>query len=174
MTSPLSRFILAWTSCALLKLVLLFSHLLTILSSAVWSPSSFPCTLLSFNSSPFITQKNFVPLIRFMVFKMTGLSSWFQRNNQVWKICNGYRDISQNVSKYAGLVWRPRFWYIFVNISGPGTYFSNPIFALKPWAQAGRFEYHEPMTSRPRNNLFLFAMCSYNQMWPKNVRGQFF
>ena len=32
--------------------------------------------------------------------------------------------------------------YIFANISGE--YFSKPIFALKHWAQAGRFEYHEP------------------------------
>ena len=34
--------------------------------------------------------------------------------------------------------------YIFANISGPDAYFSKPIFALKPWAQAGRFEYNEP------------------------------
>ena len=33
-----------------------------------------------------------------MVLKMTGLSSRFQRNNRFWKICNGSRDISQNVS----------------------------------------------------------------------------
>ena len=36
---------------------------------------------------------------------------------------------------------RPR--YIFANISGLGEYFSKPIFALKYWVQAGRFEYHE-------------------------------
>ena len=41
--------------------------------------------------------------------------------------------------------------YIFPNISGPDAYFSKPIFALKPWAQAGRFEYHEPNN---RNNFF--------------------
>ena len=29
-------------------------------------------------------------------------------------------------------------------VCGPGAYFSNPIFALKPWVQAGRFEYLEP------------------------------
>ena len=78
-----------------------------------------------------------------MVLKMTGLSSRFQRKNRFWKICNGSWDIVQNVSKYTGLVWRPYFWHILLNISGPGAYFSKPIFALKPWAQAGHFEYHE-------------------------------
>ena len=34
--------------------------------------------------------------------------------------------------------------YIFANISGLGEYFSNPIFTLKHWVQAGCFEYHEP------------------------------
>ena len=33
--------------------------------------------------------------------------------------------------------------------SGPGAYFSKPIFALKPWVQVGRFEYHEPYN--PKN-----------------------
>ena len=33
--------------------------------------------------------------------------------------------------------------YIFANISGLGAYISKPIFALKPWVQAGRFEYHK-------------------------------
>ena len=43
------------------------------------------------------------------------------------------------------------FWDILANISGLGTYFSKPIFALKPWAQAGCFEYHEPYN---RKNFF--------------------
>ena len=30
------------------------------------------------------------------------------------------------------------------NILGSDAYFSKPIFALKLWAQARRFEYHEP------------------------------
>ena len=38
--------------------------------------------------------------------------------------------------------------YVFPNISGPDAYFSKPIFALKPWAQAGRFEYHEPYNQK--------------------------
>ena len=37
-----------------------------------------------------------------------------------------------------------KFWHIFINILEPDAYFSKPIFALKPWAQAGRFEYNEP------------------------------
>ena len=58
----------------------------------------------------------------------------------------------------------PRYWQkptkigrfglatlILVNIMGPNVHFSNPIFALKPWAQAGRFKYHEPYK---QNNFF--------------------
>ena len=40
---------------------------------------------------------------------------------------------------------------VLANISGPGAYFSKPIFALKPWVQAGRFEYHKPHN---RKNFF--------------------
>ena len=86
-----------------------------------------------------------------MVLKTTGLSSRFQRKNRLWKICTGSRNIDQNVPKFVGLVWRPDFWHILLNISGLGEYFSKPIFALKPWAQAGRFKYHEPYK---RNNFF--------------------
>ena len=46
--------------------------------------------------------------------------------------------------KTAGLVWTLDFWHILLNISGPSAYFSKPIAALKLWAQAGCFEYHEP------------------------------
>ena len=42
-------------------------------------------------------------------------------------------------------------WHILDNISGLGAYFSKPIFALKPWVQAGRFEYHE---THNLNNFF--------------------
>ena len=80
----------------------------------------------------------------FMVFKTTGLSSLSQRKNRFWKIYTGSRDIDQNIPKYEGLVWLPEFRHKLFNISGPGAYFSKPIFALKPWAQAGRFEYHKP------------------------------
>ena len=69
--------------------------------------------------------------MRFMVLKTTGLSLRFQRKNRFCKLCNGSRDITQNVSKYTGLVWRTRFWHILFNILGPGANFSKPIFALK-------------------------------------------
>ena len=78
-----------------------------------------------------------------MVFKLTGSDSWFQCKNRFGKICTESWDIGKKVSKYAGLVWQPGFWHILIHISGPGAYFSKPIFALKPWAQAGRFELHE-------------------------------
>ena len=75
---------------------------------------------------------------------MTGLSSWFQCKNQSW-------DIGQNVSEYQGLVWRPKFAHILDNISGPNAYFSKTIFALKPWAQASCFEYHEAYKRNKEN-----------------------
>ena len=45
---------------------------------------------------------------------------------------NGYQDISQNVSNFAGLVWKADFGHFFGNILGLGAYFSKTIFALKP------------------------------------------
>ena len=41
--------------------------------------------------------------------------------------------------------------YLFGNISGLSAYFSKPIIDLKPWAEAGRFEYHKPYN---RKNFF--------------------
>ena len=41
-------------------------------------------------------------------------------------------DISQNVSNFAGLVWKADFVHFFGNILGLGAYFLKPIFALKP------------------------------------------
>ena len=96
------------------------------------------------STTPFITQKFFVPFIGFMVLKTTGLSSQFEGKTQFWKICTECWDIGQNVRIYGGLVWRPEFWHNFANITGTAANFSKPIFALKPWAQAGHFEYHKP------------------------------
>ena len=45
----------------------------------------------------------------FMVFKSTSLDSRFQRKNRFWKICTESRDIGQNVSNFAGLVWKADF-----------------------------------------------------------------
>ena len=80
----------------------------------------------------------------FMVFKSTGSDSGFQRINRFCRICTASRDSSQNVSIFAGLVWKADFRHFFDNILDLGAYFSKPIFALKPWVRAGRFEYHEP------------------------------
>ena len=41
--------------------------------------------------------------------------------------------------------------HFFGNILGLGVYFSKPIFGLKPWVQADRFEYHKLYN---RNNFF--------------------
>ena len=52
--------------------------------------------------------------------------------------------LPKNMSNFAGLVWKSNFWHFFGDILGLSAYFLKPIFALKPWVLAGRFEYHEP------------------------------
>ena len=86
-----------------------------------------------------------------MVLITTGLSSQSQHKNRVWKLRSGFRKNGKNVSKYEGLDWRPEFWHIVVNC-GPNACFLKLIFALKPGAQAGCFEYHEANT---QNQIFL-------------------
>ena len=80
----------------------------------------------------------------FMVLKTTGLNPGFQCKNQFWKICIESWDIGKNLSKFSFSSKMSKISYIFLNISGPDAYFSKPFFALKPWFQAGHFEYHKP------------------------------
>ena len=49
-----------------------------------------------------------------------------------FKKCTEFRDTGQNVTNFAGLVWKADFQHFFYNILGLGAYFSKPIFALKP------------------------------------------
>ena len=81
-----------------------------------------------------------------MVFKLTGFNAkiGFENYASSW-------NIGQNVSNFAGLVWKADFGQFFGNILGLGAYFLKPIFALKPWVQVGWFEYHEPY------NLIIFV-----------------
>ena len=87
-----------------------------------------------------------------MLLKTTVLSSRFQCKNLFWKICIGSQDIKQNVPKFGSPNQTCKFSDVLVNISGPSAYFSIPIFALKPWPQAGCLEYHKPYK---RNKFFL-------------------
>ena len=111
------------------------------LNRSFWRPPQFP---LKFGSDPFKCEKKKIPFMGFMVFKSTGLDSQFQRKKWFSKICTESRDIGKNVSNFAGLVWKADFGHVLADISGLGAHFSKPIFALKPWVQASRFEYHEP------------------------------
>ena len=95
-------------------------------------------------SDPFISEKKFVRIIGFMVFKTTGSDSRFQRKNWFWKICPKSWDIGQNVSKICLPNQTSKISHILADISGLCAYFSKPIFALKPWVWADCFEYHEP------------------------------
>ena len=70
--------------------------------------------------------------------------------NSVLKNMHRVRDIGKNVSNFAGLVWKANFVHFFANTLGLAAYFLNPIFALKPWVQAGRFEYHEPYNPKKK------------------------
>ena len=63
-----------------------------------------------------------------------------------------------------------RFRHFFGNIIGLGTYFSKPIFALKPWVRAGQFEYHEPHN---RNNIFSTCIVSVKQTHILPIQGKF-
>ena len=114
---------------------------------------------------PFITQKNVV-----YGTQMTGLSLRFQRKNWFWKKCIESWDISQNAQNFTDLVWRSEFGLILANISGLVAYFSKQIFALKPWVQAGRFEYHEPYKL---NEFFLTYKGSFRIIKRKSTQLEF-
>ena len=88
--------------------------------------------------------KKIVRIMGFMVVKSSGSDSRFQRKNRFWKICTESQDITKKVSKIGLPNQTSKIWHILADISGLGAYFSKPIFALKPWVRAGRFEYHEP------------------------------
>ena len=55
---------------------------------------------------------------------------------------------TKNVSKFNFSSKMSKMSYLFANISGPDSYFSKPIFALKPWVQAGRFGYQESFNQK--------------------------
>ena len=60
-----------------------------------------------------------------------------------WKIRAESQVITKKLSKIGIPNETIKIWHIFADILGLGAYFSKPIFALKPWDWAGRFEYHE-------------------------------
>ena len=106
-----------------------------------------------------------------MVLKTTGLNSRFQRKTRFWKICTESQDIKQNVQKIGSPNQTCIFLDVLANISGPGEYFSKPIFALKPQAQAGRFEYHEPYKL---NKFFLSNQGSFRILKRKITQLEFY
>ena len=81
--------------------------------------------IFQLGSDPYKGEKKIVQIMGFMVFKSTGLDSRFQRKNCFWKICTESRDIGQNVSNFAGLVWKPDFLHFSGNILGLDAYFLN-------------------------------------------------
>ena len=123
-------------------------------------PPEFPP---KFGSDPFKGEKKIAQIMGFMVFKSTGLDSQFQRKNRFWKICTESRDITKKVSEIGLPNQTSKIWHILADISGLGAYFSKPIFALKPWDWARRFEYHEPYNL---NNFFFFSLIKgFEKFW---------
>ena len=113
--------------------------------------SNFYLFMLFKLQDPLMSPKKILPIMGFMVLKTTGLNPGFQRKNRFWKICIGSWDIGKNVRNFWHFAWKAKFGYIFANISGLDAYFVKPIFALKPWVQARRFDYHKPYN---RKNFF--------------------
>ena len=80
---------------------------------------------------------------------------WNWKNFPEWQIW--YRDISKNASNFDGL--ECRFWTVFFVITWDSVHiFQKPIFALKPWDWADRFEYPEPYN---RNDFFSHGAIKY-------------
>ena len=75
-------------------------------------------------------------------------------------MCTESKDITKKVSKIGLPNQTSKIWHILADISGLGEYSSKPSFALKPWVQAGRFEYREPHN---RNNFFFTFKGSQSQ-----------
>ena len=78
-----------------------------------------------------------------MVVKMTVLISRFQRKNRFVKRPYIAWDINQKLFSTGGLVWLAKSQNIFEDILGQVGSFFKPIFALKPWDQDDRLEYHK-------------------------------
>ena len=67
------------------------------------------------------------------------------------------QDIKQNVQNVSLPNQTCIFLDVLASILGPGAYFAKPIVVLKPWAQAGQFEYHAP--SNQNNFFFSYTGC---------------
>ena len=99
---------------------------------------------------------NFTILARFYLFQVFGSDIKSPTRTLFLIHCN--KDIQCNshqknqlglgtvkgVRNFWHFAWKAKFGYIFANMSGLGAYISKPIFVLKLWVQAGRFEYHKP------------------------------
>ena len=112
-------------------------------------------------TASFITRFFPILIMWFMVLKTTGLSSWFQRKDQFWKMYTDSWDIDQNVSKFSFPNKTTRILDILANILGPDTCFSKLILTLKLQGNADCFEYHEPNNQKKK-----ISCCKWGyQFW---------
>ena len=90
--------------------------------------------------------------------------SWYLK----WPTCaHGFNSkisfekyASDHWPKYPKLWWLVEFWYTLVNVD-----FYNPIFALKPWAQALRFVYTMNTIHKMKKKLIMKGDVSIVQIW---------
>ena len=108
---------------------------------------------------PFISQKIISSDYRLHGTQNDQLEPTFSPQKSVLKYMHQVLRYWQKVSKFSCSSKTTKIGYLFANIFGPNAYFSKPIFALKPWAQAGHFEYHE---AHNRNNFFWLIKGSRN------------
>ena len=87
----------------------------------------------------------------------------FKAKARFLDICTESQDTGQNMSNFAGLVWKTDSLHVFGNIMRLAAYFLKPISALNSWVWAGRFEYHEPYNP----NKFFFTFDSHSKTEPK-------
>ena len=81
--------------------------------------------------TPFLSEKNIVWILGFMVFKSTGSNSLFQCQKRFWKKKQGIPRYRPKCVKFCWFDLEGLLYTIFWQ------YFSKPIFALKPWVQDG-------------------------------------
>ena len=104
-----------------------------------------------------------------MVLKTIVSISRFQRKNRFEKRTNLAQDIFKNVLRLGEPNQTAGWKQFFIDISSNIGSFYKPIFALKPWNQDGRFDYHK---SHKQIEIFLQNLAIYlkNGLKKPNLR----
>ena len=90
----------------------------------------------------------------------------FQWKNRLEKRTNLAHDISKNVLRLCKPNQTAGRKQFFIDFSSNIGSFYKPIFALKPWNQDGRFDYHK---SHKQIKKLLTKFGRVTQKWPKKT-----